>query len=457
MARYTSTLSTLNEGDNQSLQSAVVTQQQSIIGLQNQIDNIQTEVTGLNSGIQNIGGLIQRDSILEQTRLLEEQKREKLLTERNIRIGKENEIEQRLTQSLSSPLQRLEPRLTSTFSRIASSLQFLLFGFLGKGLIEGISSIAKFSIKGFDNVRKFVSRALSFVGNGVLTLRTGFNGVINAIGGIVKKISGIALNLARSPIKYISELFKNIPGLLSGGVKNVTSAAGNALGNVLKIGSKALPPVVAGGALTAIDVASGEKDLSRSVFGVGAGMIGSSAAFTAGSFLPVPGSGLIAGSLAYKPAEEFGKNVYDYTTTNFRPQSFFSNLNLNFDAGKLLGGMGNLFGKEPTSPKEQKVMGDFLSKGPTSPKVQGTIEDNLKVTPPPSPAQVQTPPVVPPPVGKLSEPAPDVVVASTLSKNQPESQGSVRSGPITDVPLLPSANIDNFYTLYSQTQYNVVM
>jgi hypothetical protein len=29
--------------------------------------------------------------------------------------------------------------------------------------------------------------------------------------------------------------------------------------------------------------------------------------------------------------------------------------------------------------------------------------------------------------------------------------------PLTDVPFIPSANTDNFYVLYSQLNYNVVM
>ena len=458
MASYVSTLSSFNEGGNQSLQNTVVTQQQSIIGLQTQIDNIQTEVTGLNVGLTNIGGLIQRDSILEQNRLIQEQNKEKLLDERNIRLGKEKEIEQTVTSSLVAPLQRLEPRLNSVLSGITGALASL-FGFLGTGIIQGISNLAKFSIKGLTSARDLVTRVLSNVGGVISSLRGGFNTVINGLSSITRKVSSIALNLAKSPIKFIADLFAKVPGLLKGGVKKAASGAGELLDDFLKIGSKAVPAIVGGAALTALDVSKGE-DLGRAAFGTATGMLGSAAAFAGGSLLPIPGSGLLTGALAYNPAEEFGKKVYDYTTTNLNPKAFLSNiknnlnLNLNFDTNKFLGGLS----QGAKSLMNNLGMGNLVGKGPTSTAIQGKVEDNTNVQPEkPNKPSVQPAPKNPPLVGNLSEPKPDVIVASSLSENQSQVQSLVQDKPITDVPLISSANIDNFYTLYSQTQYNVVM
>jgi hypothetical protein len=105
-------------------------------------------------------------------------------------------------------------------------------------------------------------------------------------------------------------------------------------------------------------------------------------------------------------------------------------------------------------------IGNLTGKGPTSSAIQGTVENNIEEK-----TQALKPtysPITPAPknlpsVGNLSEPKPDVIVASTLSQNQSVRQNVVQDEPITDVPLISSANVDNFYTLYSQTQYNVVM
>jgi hypothetical protein len=63
-----------------------------------------------------------------------------------------------------------------------------------------------------------------------------------------------------------------------------------------------------------------------------------------------------------------------------------------------------------------------------------------------------------PNLGQPAEPAPQVV---TL--NSPQTQGSqtpqssLRSGSATDIPLFPSGNTDNFYSLYAQVNYNVIL
>ena len=45
--------------------------------------------------------------------------------------------------------------------------------------------------------------------------------------------------------------------------------------------------------------------------------------------------------------------------------------------------------------------------------------------------------------------------SAVAANNQPQTPPS--SKPLTDVPLINSSNPDNFYTLYSQVNYNVVM
>jgi hypothetical protein len=62
--------------------------------------------------------------------------------------------------------------------------------------------------------------------------------------------------------------------------------------------------------MTGLDIASGENP-ARAVAGATTGMIGSAAAFAAGSLLPIPGSGVVSSALAYNPSADFGKEIYD--------------------------------------------------------------------------------------------------------------------------------------------------
>jgi hypothetical protein len=72
-------------------------------------------------------------------------------------------------------------------------------------------------------------------------------------------------------------------------------------------------------------------------------------------------------------------------------------------------------------------------------------------------AQVQPIPKSVQNIGELTDPAPNVIMMpSSRSNNQ---QSSISQAPTngTDTPLISSSNPDNFYVLYSQLNYNVVI
>jgi hypothetical protein len=72
-------------------------------------------------------------------------------------------------------------------------------------------------------------------------------------------------------------------------------------------------------------------------------------------------------------------------------------------------------------------------------------------------AQVQPLPKPTQNVGELSEPAPNVVMMPSGQSNNQQSSISQAPTNGTDTPLISSSNPDNFYVLYSQLNYNVVM
>ena len=59
-------------------------------------------------------------------------------------------------------------------------------------------------------------------------------------------------------------------------------------------------------------------------------------------------------------------------------------------------------------------------------------------------------------IGPEPEPKPNIVYASSGSSTPPQEQ-PLSTGAASDVPAIPSSNPDNFYTLYSQINYNVVL
>jgi hypothetical protein len=73
-----------------------------------------------------------------------------------------------------------------------------------------------------------------------------------------------------------------------------------------------------------------------------------------------------------------------------------------------------------------------------------------------TPAQTSKISTLPFNVGPEPDPKPTIVYASSGSSTPPPQQ-PLKSGPASDVPAISSSNPDNFYTLYSQINYNVVM
>jgi len=77
-------------------------------------------------------------------------------------------------------------------------------------------------------------------------------------------------------------------------------------------------------------------------------------------------------------------------------------------------------------------------------------------TPEITPAETSRVATVPFNVGPEPEPKPNIVYTSSGSSTPPQQQ-PLDSGPASDVPAISSSNPDNFYTLYSQINYNVIM
>ena len=102
-------------------------------------------------------------------------------------------------------------------------------------------------------------------------------------------------------------------------------------------------------------------------------------------------------------------------------------------------------------PEEKKENGQNIPEvaSPTQ-----SNEKNLNI----EPNQVQSVPKPLPNVGSLPDPKPTVVAMPSQQSSSPAPQQSPASSneSATDVPLINSGNPDNFYTLYSQLNYNVV-
>lgn len=96
----------------------------------------------------------------------------------------------------------------------------------------------------------------------------------------------------------------------------------------------------------------------------------------------------------------------------------------------------------------------------SAPVTSGNVSPDQKPQAQITPAQTQRVPTPAAKVGPEPEQKPNIIMMSSMT---PPSQGAstvLKSSPgdaASDVPAIPSANPSNFYTLYSQVNYNVVV
>ena len=506
----------------------------SLVGLQGQLNTVRSEIVTTNVNLQGIGRLIQSDSLQDQRKLLEEREQEKKLLELKIRRGQENQLEQKVSTSLRSPLISTEKKLNSTFGNITKSLG-ALFGFFGIKVIQGIQSSAKLGLGALKGIGDLLKGSFGFITSTIGTLSRGFTSILSGIGGITGKVIKSLSALAASPFKAIANL---VTSLLSGlrtaapvaaataGVSGIGSFLLKALGigartstaidaftnfqegnyaeSAINAAATFAPSSIFATALSGMKLTGNELDLSNfnpsgiaeSVSSGFSGLMKSGSDFLSGSGLnldflnnPAPkvegtveqGSAepqnpiiLTTTTQAPAPAAEPQNPIIPTTTTqapaaepqnpiipepsqemikNFELAFKYRDTNNTMIRGRIESTWKNM------SPVEQQQAKKWVeSKGYSwsvmrlpdpvqMPSSSGPVRIPVILFDPKSPPK--------PNLGTLPEPPPDVVV---LENNKEDSSSVIArdSQTLTDVPLIPSGNTDNFYTLYSQVNYNVV-
>ena len=506
-----------------------------LVGLQGQLNTIRSEIFTTNVNLQGIGGLIQSDSLQDQRKLLEEREQEKKLLELKIRQGQENQLEQKVSTSLQSPLISTEKKLNSTFGNITKSLG-ALFGFFGIKVIQGIQSSAKLGLGALKGIGDLLKGSFGFITSTIGTLSRGFTSILSGIGGITGKVIKSLSALAASPFKAIANL---VTSLLSGlrtaapvaAVTAGVSGLGSLLLKALGIGARtstaidavtnfqegdyttsavnaaatfapiALPAYLLGGMkLTGneLDLSnfnpSGIADSASSAFSglmeYGSNVLSGSGLnldFLNNSAPKVEGT-VEEGSQSVQPQNPMvpstattpapapvaePQNPIILTTTTQAPvaepqnamipepsQEMIKNFELAFkykDNAMMRGRIESTW-KNMIPVEQQQAKKWVESKGYSWSVMR--LPDPVQMPSSSGPVRLPVIPFDPksppkPNLGTLPEPPPDVVVLEN-NKEQPSSVIARDSQTLTDVPLIPSGNTDNFYTLYSQVNYNVV-
>ena len=79
-------------------------QNEALLGFNSTLQAIRTDIVKLGTGLSGIALLLQQDATEDQSKVRVDQEKERRLAERQIRIGKENEIEQKIQNAVTEPV-----------------------------------------------------------------------------------------------------------------------------------------------------------------------------------------------------------------------------------------------------------------------------------------------------------------------------------------------------------------
>lgn len=461
----------------------IQTTQQSVGALQQSLDFIRINVQTLYDGINNLGKQLQLEGALEEKNLKDQQEAERKIAERRIRLGRENELERKIIASLSKPIAAIQQRLTGLFDRIMGSMTTLFFGWLTNQGIETLKALSSGNSKKLEEIKDHVIKNVLYSAGAFAAVNIGLGLLLRTVTGLTAKIIGLTARIALSPFR----------------------AAGSLIGKILGLGSAArLAPSASRAAGTRAAVTGSTNMMTkffnsiRSFNPFARGAAGA-AARTGGRFVPGLGT-FVSGGLA----------AYDFSKGNvvgglLNTAAMIPGFGIPFSLARI--GYGAATGefnglqqssqkpetkaKQPTplptpapapvpqqpvsnpqvnmmpqaaeltlTPPQLQPQPPVKSNNETSvPDLSNVSTDYSKVFQMPSvisSSQIQKPLSQPQIIEPLSAPKPNIIIAGG-GRDRTQVATSSQQEPITDVPFIPSGNTDNFYILYSQLNYNVVM
>ena len=493
------------EIDNQTVR-VIQSQEQALLGFNSNIQALRADIGKLGTGLASIALLLQQDASEEVSRTRTEQERERRLAEQQTRIGKENEIEQKIQNSLVEPVQKLTPKMSDIFGKIGTALGILFGGWLTNQVVQAIQASEDENTRLFNNIKFNIIKNLALVGGGLLAIKAGFSLVKNTIGRIA---SGLTKLLIVKPLVAASALLTGRGIGSGGGPKPGEPKPGGGLPSVgrfitflsglmnfknkenvdgtlalmttfLSRGPGALGMIgkLAGIAFTADEIAEAfgknifdDSNLNKKVDQIAQFFKKKDTENTPppASTKPASSSAPPAAAPSSAPAAQPQTPMMGEQKPSTPPPSpemvskfeqAWQNRNNPFARSKIEDAWSQMTPEQKQQAKDWGASKGYnwseMKLSDPSPAMVSPQSNNQTTGTTPPAAQVSMPEKPPTQVGQLPEPQPSVTMIKSSNNTNQQANVPLTSGALTDVPLINSANPDNFYVLYSQLNYNVV-
>jgi len=194
----------------------IQTNSESIGGLQQTLNSINEQLTQLTQGINGIAQQLQAESALEQNQLKQEQEAERRLAERQVRLGKESELERNIQAALARPIARLQQKVTSLFERIMGALTTLFFGWLTNQGIETLKALAEGDTEKLEEIKNNIIKNITYAVGAFAAVKIGFDLLLRTISRLSLRLLGLIGRIAASPFKLAADAVRRLLGLDKG-------------------------------------------------------------------------------------------------------------------------------------------------------------------------------------------------------------------------------------------------
>lgn len=495
--------------------------QSALTNISSQVDSLREQIQTINSSLASIASGIDSGTTAEALSAEADRKYQRQLQERQVRVGQESALETKIQDALSKPVVALQNKVSNIFGNVGNALKTLFLGWLFNQGLEALQANAQGNKEKLTSIRNEVLKAFAFIvaGGGVLSIiKAAIGGITRTVINLAARIGGLVIKgLFIKPFELVINTLKGGFGKLASGgaaAAGAASAAATAgkppkgmglfttIGNIFT-GISGVFNFLNG---ENIDAALAAISLMPATGKVGFALKGAAGlAFTIDEIMELLGKNFTGADpklLAQKKKEleEAKKKQNSQPTTKPEPavqpmQTAMGAPAPSAEPKPLSLSPAASTPQEtlmPSAPTAEAPAMNIMpvpvtppatgteSQVPTPAKVDsaapaqpitpmmGTGKEGSEADLPSgdrekvidaksiTPAQTSSPSMAKPSVGPVEKPKP-VVNISTIPSQQKSAPPSRSSKPITEVPNILSSNPDNFYTLFSQLTYNVVM
>ena len=434
------------------------------------LERISIRVNSFGSSLATISNQLSQASSLERMKEKQEQDRERILAEQALREGKESVFERKMQNALVAPMQKVAGPAMNALARLQNFFLALGASWLTGRIFAAIKAAQEGNKSKLEEIKGNILTGLRRVLLVFTLARFGISRAIRAIMGVGGAImNGIYTGLIRKP--FVA---------LMNAIRRASASAANTVGRLFGRAPRSPLPRQPQPRTPGRPGRPGRPGTASPLGNIFTGISGAmnflngenvDAALAALSF--IPGKGVIfkgvrmlaaAAFTADDVMEAFGGNL-----TGADPKEL---ARVKRDAQAMID--ANQPAQADTSSNVQPTDNLMGGSSTDSSKEDGveanTSQANFQSEDATQPADVSPSGSQEPPAAQISSssssstsssqvgptPKPEPQVNIIPQSSNPQSVPAEGGAQASKIPNIPSSNIDNFYTLYSQVNYNVV-